>query len=193
MWHALWQPQTRSLGSMPVRYTISPQAKPLRVYTVSQQQVACLASSMPCSKRGCGGCRRRVVAESVGSCSEPLFEDIYHYYETAAAWTVPPGLHAALASIHQAGIKICVVSNFDERLRSILSVRPCCSMPQLAPLLVQHTLKSSHMFSMHQGAAQILVVQGVCDSVTLTQNPNHCWHTDSFNSSSDISFCPVSF
>lgn len=80
-------------------------------------------TSIPVFRRACR-CRRRVVAESVGSCSEPLFEDIYHYYETAAAWTVPPGLHAALASIQQAGVKICVVSNFDQRLRSILSVRP---------------------------------------------------------------------
>ena len=75
------------------------------------------------------------MRESLDSNSEPLFEDIYHYYATPAAWTVPPGLHTALTRIHDAGVKICVVSNFDQRLRNILKVRPQ-TPPPLLPLLL---------------------------------------------------------
>lgn len=64
------------------------------------------------------------MRESLDSDSEELFEDIYNYYATPSAWTVPPGLRTALTRIHDAGVTICVVSNFDQRLRSILQVNP---------------------------------------------------------------------
>eukprot|EP00798_Chlamydomonas_sp_ICE-L_P001015 gene1015-3849_t len=64
---------------------------------------------------------KRVVAESVGTDNEALFEEIYKYYEKPEAWTLAPGSVTALNKLKRAGIKLAVVSNFDTRLRRILA------------------------------------------------------------------------
>ena len=43
------------------------------------------------------------------------------YYSRAEAWTVPAGMREALARVRAAGVKTCVVSNFDNRLRPLLA------------------------------------------------------------------------
>lgn len=63
---------------------------------------------------------RAVVAASVGSACEALFEDVYAYYADAAAWRLAPGAAAALTRLRAAGVKLAVCSNFDTRLRPLL-------------------------------------------------------------------------
>jgi REG-2-like HAD superfamily hydrolase len=63
---------------------------------------------------------RRVVFESLGTSDDKLFQEIYDYYSLPEAWELPPGLRDSLTRIRGAGVKICVVSNFDRRLRHIL-------------------------------------------------------------------------
>lgn len=43
------------------------------------------------------------------------------YYARPEAWVVPPSMQDALHRIRQAGVKVCVVSNFDDRLRPLLA------------------------------------------------------------------------
>ena len=63
-----------------------------------------------------------IVAKSLACDNPMLAEDIYRYYERPEAWSLAPGLVPALLRIRQAGIPICVVSNFDTRLKPTLKV-----------------------------------------------------------------------
>ncbi|KIY96307.1 hypothetical protein MNEG_11655 [Monoraphidium neglectum] len=63
---------------------------------------------------------RRVVALSVGSTNQAVFEDIYQYYSEGRAWTLAPGAAAALSRLRASGVKLAVCSNFDTRLRPVL-------------------------------------------------------------------------
>lgn len=63
---------------------------------------------------------RRVVSESLGTDNERVFEDIYAYYARPEAWRVPPGARDALDRIRAIGVRVCIVSNFDSRLRPLL-------------------------------------------------------------------------
>lgn len=60
------------------------------------------------------------MQKSLDCQDEHAFEDIYRYYERPEAWKLAPGLERALAKVRAAGIKVCVVSNFDSRLRPLL-------------------------------------------------------------------------
>lgn len=65
---------------------------------------------------------RFIVAESTGSTNQDLFEDLYEYYATGAAWKVSPGAVESLNRIRiHLNIKTAVVSNFDTRLRRIMN------------------------------------------------------------------------
>lgn len=74
---------------------------------------------------------RRVVALSVGhddSAPRPgcrafdrVFDDVYDYYAEGRAWRLAPGAVAALTRLRAAGVRVAVCSNFDTRLRPILS------------------------------------------------------------------------
>jgi len=62
-----------------------------------------------------------IVKETLQNPSEDMFEDIYEYYATGAAWTVSPGAVESLERIkNNLGIKTAVISNFDTRLRKIM-------------------------------------------------------------------------
>lgn len=63
---------------------------------------------------------RFIVARTLGSADEALFEEIYEYYARAAAWFVSPGACESLARLRAAGYRTAVVSNFDSRLRRIM-------------------------------------------------------------------------
>jgi len=52
---------------------------------------------------------------------ESAFAELFSHYGRGAAWCVRPGAHRALAGLRAAGIATAVVSNFDQRLRGILS------------------------------------------------------------------------
>lgn len=49
-----------------------------------------------------------------------FFSELYAYYETADAWTLRPGVRSVLAGLKRREFRIGVVSNFDQRLPSIL-------------------------------------------------------------------------
>jgi putative hydrolase of the HAD superfamily len=53
--------------------------------------------------------------------SEPFFSDLYHYFATAGAWRVFADVHPVLNELRAGGFKLAVVSNWDERLRPLLS------------------------------------------------------------------------
>lgn len=63
---------------------------------------------------------QRIVLHSTGCDSPLLFEEIYNYYAQAEAWYVAPGAQAALQRLKDSGMKLAIVSNFDNRLRPIL-------------------------------------------------------------------------
>lgn len=64
---------------------------------------------------------RFIVQESLGCSDEAMFEEVYDYYVQPGAWTLAPGAVAALSKLKAAGVRLAVVSNFDTRLRPILS------------------------------------------------------------------------
>lgn len=64
---------------------------------------------------------RFIVEQSTGCNNERLFEELYQYYARPEAWQLAPGAVSALSKLRSAGVRLAVVSNFDTRLRPILS------------------------------------------------------------------------
>lgn len=52
---------------------------------------------------------------------ERAFEVLFAHFGRGDAWRARPGAHRALSELRAAGIATAVVSNFDQRLRAILS------------------------------------------------------------------------
>eukprot|EP00879_Flechtneria_rotunda_P005768 GHRR01006069.1.p1 GENE.GHRR01006069.1~~GHRR01006069.1.p1 ORF type:complete len:140 (+),score=43.52 GHRR01006069.1:1056-1475(+) len=50
-----------------------------------------------------------------------MFEEVYKHYVQPQAWRLAPGAIPALEKLKAAGTRLAVVSNFDTRLRPILS------------------------------------------------------------------------
>lgn len=69
-----------------------------------------------------------IVRESTGCDSPELLDEVYAYYSLPEAWKVAHGAEAALRDVRAAGIKLGLVSNFDTRLRPLLT------QMKLAPL-----------------------------------------------------------
>lgn len=63
---------------------------------------------------------RLVVSEATGCAKDDYFEEVYQYYATGDAWCLPPGAYETIISLKDAGVKLAVVSNFDNRLRKLL-------------------------------------------------------------------------
>jgi REG-2-like HAD superfamily hydrolase len=61
------------------------------------------------------------VEQSTGCSDQHLFEELYQYYVQPSAWALTPGALPALQKLRAAGVRLAVVSNFDTRLRPILS------------------------------------------------------------------------
>lgn len=61
------------------------------------------------------------MQESTGCSHEGFFEEVYQYFVRPEAWQLAPGAVAALQKLRAAGVRLAVVSNFDTRLRPILS------------------------------------------------------------------------
>ncbi|KAL4445769.1 hypothetical protein ABPG77_008968 [Micractinium sp. CCAP 211/92] len=64
---------------------------------------------------------RHIVFESTACCNEQMFEELYDYYARGSSYFVTPGAVESLRRIRSAGVWTVVVSNFDTRLRRILS------------------------------------------------------------------------
>jgi REG-2-like HAD superfamily hydrolase len=64
---------------------------------------------------------RAVVAAATGSDDPALFAALFAHYARTDAWAVAPGAEAALRRLRAAGVRTAVVSNWDTRLRPLLS------------------------------------------------------------------------
>jgi REG-2-like HAD superfamily hydrolase len=64
---------------------------------------------------------RRIVFRSLRTENEVIFREIYSYYARPEAWHVSPDVVDAVQRIRVAGVKVAVVSNFDDRLRPLLT------------------------------------------------------------------------
>jgi len=65
---------------------------------------------------------RAVVAGSTGCADLDYFEVVYAHYARPEAWTVAEGALEAFAALRGRGVKVAVVSNWDDRLRGLLEV-----------------------------------------------------------------------
>eukprot|EP01025_Chloroclados_australasicus_P049525 TRINITY_DN5645_c0_g5_i1.p3 TRINITY_DN5645_c0_g5~~TRINITY_DN5645_c0_g5_i1.p3 ORF type:complete len:287 (-),score=41.73 TRINITY_DN5645_c0_g5_i1:1436-2197(-) len=64
---------------------------------------------------------QHIIFQSTG-CNHPQYiNEVYDYYARPEAWVVTKGAIPSLQRIKQAGIKTAVISNFDTRLRLLLS------------------------------------------------------------------------
>ena len=69
---------------------------------------------------------RPLVAAAMGNLAmddprlEPVLDDLYAHYENPDAWHVAPGAAEALAALREGGVRVAVVSNWDERLPKLL-------------------------------------------------------------------------
>ncbi|KAH1161606.1 hypothetical protein GLYMA_01G046200v4 [Glycine max] len=61
-----------------------------------------------------------VVSEATGCGDEDYFEEVYEYYAKGDAWHLPDGAFETITFLKDAGVKMAVVSNFDNRLRKLL-------------------------------------------------------------------------
>ncbi len=51
---------------------------------------------------------------------DACFAELWRHYAGAHAWRLAPGAHAGLDALAQRGLRLGVLSNFDQRLRSVL-------------------------------------------------------------------------
>ncbi|KAJ4711319.1 Haloacid dehalogenase-like hydrolase domain-containing protein 3 [Melia azedarach] len=63
---------------------------------------------------------RVVVSEATGCTDDDYFEEVYEYYANGEAWHLPDGAYHTILLFKDAGVKVAVVSNFDNRLRKLL-------------------------------------------------------------------------
>jgi putative hydrolase of the HAD superfamily len=79
-------------------------------------------------RRECAWWRRVVMASFQGatadtdvSALEPVFDELFAYFATRAAWRVFADVPPAIAELRARGLRLAVVSNFDGRLRTLLA------------------------------------------------------------------------
>ena len=83
---------------------------------------------------------------------DALFSQLYHYYETSAAWRLRSGAGHALGELHGSGLRIGLVSNFDQRIKNILqalgimhyfyalTIPATCGLEKPDPLMFERAL-----------------------------------------------------
>jgi putative hydrolase of the HAD superfamily len=72
---------------------------------------------------------RRIVTMAMPQIPDPdrAFEELWEHFGRPESWRCFPDVAPALAAIHEAGIAVCVGSNFDSRLRGVVM-----GLPELA-------------------------------------------------------------
>jgi putative hydrolase of the HAD superfamily len=65
---------------------------------------------------------RRIVAKALPEVPDPdlAFEELWEHFGRPESWLCFPDVAPALRAIHEAGIAVCVGSNFDSRLRQVV-------------------------------------------------------------------------
>jgi len=61
-----------------------------------------------------------VVSTSIGVDDPACFEQLYAHYEGAEAWRVAPDARACLEQLRGRGVRLALISNWDDRLRPTL-------------------------------------------------------------------------
>ncbi len=61
-----------------------------------------------------------VVSTSIGADDQACFEQLYAHYQRAAAWRVADDARACLQLLRRRGVRLALISNWDDRLRSTL-------------------------------------------------------------------------
>lgn len=64
---------------------------------------------------------RAVVAAALGVDDAGVFEELFAWYAEPAAWVVAPGAREALEAARAAGLQTALLSNWDTRLRPLLT------------------------------------------------------------------------
>ncbi len=77
-----------------------------------------------------------VFSGLAGERFEAYFADLFAFFATTAAWRVDPDAPPLLETLRARGLRILVVSNFDARVRAVLTAL------ELAPLIDQITISS---------------------------------------------------
>lgn len=74
---------------------------------------------------------RELVATVVDDISDPdaYFEELFAYFGRPDSWTCYPDVAEAVASLHAAGFRLAIASNFDSRLHAI-----CNGLDELQPI-----------------------------------------------------------
>ncbi len=69
---------------------------------------------------------RRIVTEVLPEVPDPqrTFAELWEHFGRPESWQCFPDVAPALRSIHEAGIAVCVGSNFDSRLRGVVMGLP---------------------------------------------------------------------
>jgi putative hydrolase of the HAD superfamily len=65
---------------------------------------------------------RRIVAKVLPEVRDPqgVFDELWDHFGRPGSWRTFPDVAPALRSIHDAGIAVCIGSNFDGRLRQVV-------------------------------------------------------------------------
>jgi putative hydrolase of the HAD superfamily len=66
---------------------------------------------------------REIVARVLPELPDPsrAFDELWDHFARPASWRVFPDVPAALAAIHEAGLRVCIGSNFDSRLHGVVA------------------------------------------------------------------------
>lgn len=75
---------------------------------------------------------RAIVADVLPEIPDPdrAFDELWDHFGRPEAWACFPDVAPAIAAIREAGLKVCIGSNFDSRLRLVIA-----GLPELAPIL----------------------------------------------------------
>ncbi len=63
---------------------------------------------------------RAVVADALGVDDSACFRALYEHYAGAEAWSVAPDARGSLVTLRERGVRVALISNWDDRLRGTL-------------------------------------------------------------------------
>lgn len=75
---------------------------------------------------------REIVARVLPEVPDPgrAFDELWDHFGRPGCWRVFPDVPPALAAIHEAGLRVCIGSNFDARLHGVVA-----GLPELSSLV----------------------------------------------------------
>lgn len=82
---------------------------------------------------------RAIVAGVLPEIPDPdrAFDELWDHFGRPEAWTCFPDAAPAIKAVLKAGLKVCIGSNFDSRLRGVIA-----GLPELAPIIDDPVISS---------------------------------------------------